>query len=385
MSAAAGVRSPGRAVRVRALRADEPLKRFVDVAWHVNAADPHWVPPLRMALNAVLDRRKHPFHRHAEVAYFLAEREGRAVGRIAAIVNHRHNEFHGDRVGFFGFFEAEDDTSVARALVEAAAAWLRERGMDRMRGPMNFSTNEEAASPGVLVEGFDTSPSVMMTHNPPYYERLLEDAGLTREKDLLAYLIETHEPPERLVRGAEAMLKRAGVTVRTLDIRRFRQEVNLIKEVYNSAWSLNWGFVPMTDAEFEFIARDLKPVVDPHLCLIAEADGRPVGFSLTLPDLNQALRKLPNGRLLPLGIFRFLRERRRIRHARVMTLGFTPEYRHRGLGAALYVRTFLEGGARGFRSAEASWMLEDNWEIRRAMERVGARAYKRYRLFAQAL
>jgi GNAT superfamily N-acetyltransferase len=379
------VQAPGRAVRVRALRPDEPLKRFVDVAWQVNAGDPNWVPPLRMAINAVLDRRKHPFHRHAEVAYFLAERDGRPVGRIAAIVNHRHNEFHGERLGHFGFFESVDDVPTTRALVEAAAAWLRERGMVRMVGPMNFSTNEEGASPGVLVEGFDRPPSVMMAYNPPYYERLLEAAGLAKEKDLLAYLIDDPDPPERLVRGAELVAKRAGVTIRTLDKRRFREEVDIIKQVYNAAWSLNWGFVPMTDAEFDFIANDLKPVVEPKLCLIAEAGGRPVGFSLTLPDFNQALRKLPNGRLFPFGLFRLLRAKRKIHDVRVLTLGFTPEFQHRGLGAALYLRTFREGVALGYRTAEASWILEDNSEIRRAMEKVGARIYKRYRLMGRAL
>lgn len=372
-------------LRVREIAGGRDLRRFIGLAWRENARDPRWVPPLLRAKKAALNRRKHPFHRHAEVAYFLAERGGVAVGRIAAVVNHLHNEFHQERTGFFGFFEADDDEQVARALLEAAATWLRARGMERLRGPMNFSTNEEHASPGVLIEGFDTPPVILMSHNPPYYGRLLESAGLEKAKDLLAYWLEGVTPPERLVRGVERLAQRAGVGVRSLDMRRFEEEVATIKAVYNSAWSRNWGFVPMTDAEFDYMAKELKPIVDPHLCLIAEADGQAVGFSLALPDLNRALRKLPRGRLLPFGIFRLLRERRRIPALRVITLGFRPGYQHQGLGALLYLRTWQVGVARGYDRAEASWILEDNHDMRRALENMGARAYKRYRVYERSL
>lgn len=372
-------------VRVREIPPGAPLGPFLDVAWRVNAGDPAWVPPLRMSLATLLNRSKHPFHQHADVAYWLAERDGQAVGRIAAVVNHRHNEFHDERTGFFGLFESENDPDTARALVDAAAAWLRERGMQRLMGPMNLSTNEEAASPGVLVEGFDTPPMVMMTHNPPYYGELLERVGLAKAKDLFAYWVDNPVPPERAVRAMERILAREGATVRSLDMRRFREEVATIQRIYNSAWERNWGFVPMTGAEIEHMARDLRPVVDPRLCLFVEVGGEPVGFSLALPNLNQALRHLPDGRLFPFGLFQFLWHCRRIDSLRVITLGLKPGFQKSGLGAALYLHTFQVGAPLGYRTAEASWILEDNWEMRRPLEKMGAEAYKRYRIYERPL
>lgn len=376
---------PARAVRVRELAPGESLRPFIDLAWTINARDPHWVPPLRRTIEAVLDRGTHPYHRHAEVAYFLAERGGVPVGRIAASVNRLHNEYHGEQAGFFGFFEAIDDAEVASALVAAAAGWLRARGMRRLRGPMNFSTNEEGASPGVLVAGHETPPRVMMAHNPPYYGALLEAAGLAKEKDLLAYWLDDPRPPERLVKAAERAAERDGVVLRALRLRRLREEVGIIREIYNSAWSRNWGFVPMTDAEFAYIARDLKPVVDPELCLIAEVHGQPVGFSLALPDLNRALRHLPDGRLLPFGFLKLLWHRRKIDSLRVLTLGLRPEHQNQGLATLFFLRTFQVGVARGYRAGEASWILEDNLEMRSPLEKLGAQAYKTYRVYAMEL
>lgn len=373
-------------MRVREITGGRDLRHFIQLAWQQNERDPRWVPPLRMAVRTVLDPRKHPFHRHAEVAYFLAERGGRAVGRVAAVVNHLHNEFHQEKTGFFGLFECDDDAEAARGLLATAAAWLRERGMERVRGPVNFSTNDEHASPGVLIEGFDTAPMIMMSHNPPYYGGLIEGAGFEKAKDLVAFWLEGIDPPERIVRGAERLATRAGVTVRSLDMARFDAEVDAIKSVYNAAWARNWGFVPMTDAEFAHMARELKPIVDPHLCLIAEAaDGEPVGFSLALPDFNQALRKLPDGRLFPFGFLRLLRAKRRIDRLRVITLGFKPGYQHIGLGYTLYLRTWQIGVSRGYRAGEASWILEDNLDMRRPLENMGGRAYRRYRVYEKAL
>ena len=373
------------AVRVREIPPAESLRPFIEVAWEVNARDPNWVPPLRMSLRTLLDRAKHPFHQHAEVAYFLAERDGEAVGRIAGIVNHLHNEFHEERTGFWGLWESVDDAAVAEALFDAAAEWLRGRRMERMLGPTNFSTNDEFVSPGVLIDGFDRPPLVMMGHNPPYYQRLVEGAGFHKAKDLLAYRFTDPNPPERVVRGVERLLERSDIHIRPVDLKRFQQEVAIIKDVYNAAWERNWGFVPMTDAEFDHMAKELRPVVDPDLALIAEAGGEPVGFCLALPDLNQALAKLPNGRLFPFGIFRLLWEKRKIRGMRVITLGMKPGFQHRGLGAALYLRAWQTGAAKGYTYAEASWILEDNQEMRRPMETAGAEAYKTYRIYERPL
>lgn len=371
---------------MREIAPGEPLRAFVDLSWRVNERDPQWVPPLRMVFDALLDRRKHPFHQHADVAYFLAERGGEAVGRIAAVVNHRSNEFHDDRVGFFGLFESVDDPAVASALLDAAAEWLRARGMEIMRGPFNLSTNDELYSPGVLVDGFDTPPVVMMGHNPRYYGRLMDAAGMTKSKDLLAYWVADNDPPKRLVAGVERMAKREGWRIRSLQMKRLREEVGKVMEVYNSAWERNWGFVPMTGAEFESMTKELKPVVDPDLCLLAETEaGEPIGFLLALPDLNRAIKPLKNGKLFPFGVFRFLWAKRKIRTLRVLTLGLKPGYQQSGIGAAMYLRAFQIGARKGYQAAEASWILEDNPRMRQALEKLGATAYKTYRIYERPL
>jgi ribosomal protein S18 acetylase RimI-like enzyme len=369
-------------VVVREVPRGASMKPFIDFAWTVNAADPQWVPHLRMSLAPLLDRNRHPFHQHAEVAYFLAERGGRVAGRVAAAVNHQYNQFHApDRTGFFGFFESVDDPAVAFALLDAASAWLRSRGMETMRGPFNFSTNDEFGSPGVLVEGFGTPPAVMMSHNPPYYGRLMEAAGMGKSKDLLAYWVGP-TLPERLRNTMERLTKRAGVTIRSIRMKELEDEVRRVQEVYNAAWSRNWGFVPMTEAEFRHMAKELKPVVDPNLVLLAEkADGEPIGFLLALPDLNRAFRHLRNGSLVSPALPKVLWGLKKIDTARILTLGLKPGYQHLGLGAAMYTHLLRVGVERGYRGAEASWILEDNPEMTTALEKMGAELYKRYRVY----
>ena len=372
-------------VRVREIARGESLKPFIDYTWKINAGDPAWVPPLRMALTAVLDRDKHPFHQHADVAYFAAERGGELVGRIAAVVNHQYNDFHEEKLGTFGFFESSDDPAVASALVDAAAAWLRARGMERMRGPFNFSTNDEFVSGGVLIEGFDIPPMVMMSHNPPYYQRLMESAGLVKCKDLVAYWIPP-EIPERLRNAMARLAERAGVSIRPVRMKDLKAEVERVQEVYNSAWARNWGFVPMTEAEFQHMARDMKPVVEPDFVLIAETkEGEPVGFILALPDLNRAFKHLKDGRLFPLGLFKFLWHKRKIDVARILTLGLKPGWQHLGLGAALYTKLLEIGIRKGYRGAEGSWILEDNHEMCTALEKLGATRWKRWRVYERTL
>jgi GNAT superfamily N-acetyltransferase len=385
-SAAPAAPSTGRDVRIREIPPGGSMKDFIELSWKTNAGDPHWVPPLRMALEPVLDRKKHPFHQHADVAYFLAERGGEVVGRVAAVVNHQYNQFHdGDRTGFFGFFESTDDAGVAAALLDAAAAWLRARDRDVMRGPMNFSTNDEFSSPGVLIDGFDTPPAVMMSHNPRYYGGLMDAAGMQKAKDLVAYWI-SPRIPERLQNAMERLSKRAGVTIRSVRMKELTSEVAKVQEVYNAAWSRNWGFVPMTEAEFNHMAKEMKPVVDPDLVLLAEkADGEPIGFLLALPDLNRAFKHLSDGRLFPFGVFKFLWQKRRIDTARLLTLGLKPGYQHLGLGAAMYTRLLQIGVAKGYKGAEGSWILEDNHEMCTALEKLGADQYKRYRVYDRVL
>lgn len=372
------------AVRLRTLTPRDPIRRlkpFVDVAWAINAHDPAWVPPLRRSVYGLL-RHTHPFHRHADVVYFVAERDGRPVGRVAALINHRHNEVHQERIAFFGFFESVPDDAVAGALLDAAAAWARDQGATALRGPMNFSTNEEC---GLLIEGFARPPMLLMPHNPPYYARLLENQGFSKCKDLVAYLLERGEVPEALERGAAVALRRHRVRVRTLDLRRFEDEVRRIQEVYNAAWQRNWGFVPLTNEEIEHLAKELRPIADPDLCLFVERDGETIGFALALPNINEALRHLRDGRLFPFGLIKLLWYRRRIRGMRLITLGFKPGYQRQGLGPLLYLQLYRTGLAKGYTHAEASWVLEDNWEMRRAIERIGGRVDKVYRIYERPL
>jgi GNAT superfamily N-acetyltransferase len=363
-------------------RAD--LERFLRLPWRIYAADPHWVPPLLADVRAALDPAKHPFHQHAEVALFLARRGSLPVGRIAAVVNRAHNHFHADSIGFLGLFESIDDQGVADALFDAVAAWLRERGMTSVQGPVNLSTNEEICSPGVLIDGWHRPPVIMMAHTPQYYARLFERSGFGKSKDLLSFWIEGHEPPTRLKRAYDRLTRDPAVRIRSLNMRRFRDEVALIQSIYNSAWERNWGFVPMTGEEIDHMAKQLKPVANPKLCVIAEIDGEPAGFALGLPDFNMALRHV-NGRLFPFGLVKLLWHRRRIDTARTITLGLRPGYRNRGLDAAMVTHIYIQGNAAGMWRSECSWILEDNWDMRRGLERMGAVADKTYRIYEKPL
>jgi GNAT superfamily N-acetyltransferase len=357
------------------------LMEFIKFPWQIYKNDPRWVPPLIMERKEFLDRNKNPFFKHAEVALYLAKRGTQTVGRIAGTVNHNHIEFHREKAGFFGFFECVQDSEVAKALLDTVREWLKSKGMEIMRGPANFSSNEEW---GLLAEGFDSRPVIMMGHNPSYYLDLVESYGMVKAKDLYAYFMdESLPPPERVVRMAENIRKRQRVRIRNINMKDFEGEVQRIKQIYNSAWSRNWGFVPMTDEEFDHMAGSLKQIVDPHVVFIAEVDGKPAGFSLALPDFNQVLARL-NGRLFPFGILKLLwhiKIRSRIDGVRVITMGVVPEFQKRGIDTVFYVESFSVGMKRGYKWGEMSWVLEDNTLMNRALELLGARLYKKYRIY----
>lgn len=383
MKVAAAAPSPATVVPVRERWS---RARFIGLPWEIYADDEAWVPPLRSDVRKLMDPA-HPFQQHAETEFFLAVDEaGDAVGRIAAVVNALYNEFHESRTGFIGLFESIDDTAVATALLDRAGEWLRERGMTEAMGPFNLSTNDELYSPGILLDSFDKPPVLLMAHNPPYYRRLFEDAGWEKRKDLLSYWLEEESaPPERLVRGMERLADRVdGLVVRQLRMDELDQEVERIKEVYNAAWERNWGFTPLTEAEIAHLASDLKPIVDTRYALIAEVHGEPVGFALALPDYNQALRHV-NGRLFPFGILKLLWYRRKIDRVRVLTLGLKPRYLRKGIDALFYLKIFQNGLAAGMHRAEAAWILEDNWGMRRGLERMGGYVYKTYRVYGTEL
>jgi hypothetical protein len=369
-------------VEISAVRGKRDIDRFVMLPWKIYDGDPNWVPPLIGDMKAMLDPRKNPFHRHAEVELFLASRHGEPVGRIAGIVNHRHNEFHEEKTGFFGFFESIDDPAVSGALVEAAHRWVAERGMDRLRGPASFSTNEECA---LLIDGFDSTPAIMMPYNPRYYAGLLEAAGLVKAKDLVAYYLhESALQMDRLEKFADAIRRKESVTIRKIDKKHLNEEVDRFRTVYNQAWEKNWGFVPMTDEEIVHMAKSLKPVIDPEIVLFLEKEGAPIGFALALPDVNQAVRHA-NGRLFPFGLIKILYHARRIHKIRVLVLGLLQEYRGRGLDILLYLTLTRNGMNKGYNEGEFSWILEDNAAIRRPLERIGARVYKTYRFYERSI
>jgi GNAT superfamily N-acetyltransferase len=331
-----------------------------------------------MAERDLMDRRRNPFFEHAEVAHFLARRGGRVVGRIAAIENRLHNEVHEDRIGFFGFFDVEEDAEAAAALVEAARTWTSARGLSPLRGPVNYSTNDSC---GVLVDGFDEPPMLLMPYNRPDYDALLTQAGLVAAKDLLAYWIGVQAvATDRFRRVVDRRLARSGIRLRSPDLKHFDREVLLLKDLYNRCWERNWGFVPATDAEFEHAAADLKHLVVPEISAVAERDGVPVAFSVFLRDLNVLLAG-GNGRLFPTLWAKLLFGLSRVRQARCILLGVVPEARGRAINEALFLHAVENAQRHGMRGAEAGWILDDNHAMRAPIEAVGGVVTKRYRIY----
>ena len=332
-------------------------------------------------MRTLLSPRRNPFFQHAEAQYFLAVRDRRTVGRIGAIKNDAHNRAHNDRVGFCGFFESVNDASVAAALFDAAAAWLRSRNFAVMRGPVSPSINDES---GLLVQGFDSPPTLMMPHNPSYYVDLHTRYGFKKAKDLLVYQSTSTQVPERIVRAANVLAQRKGITLRPLNMKRYTSEVERVKQLYNRAWEKNWGFVPLTEAEIDHLAKQLKPIVVPELVCFAERGPDVIGFAVALPDLNVALRHNPSGRLFP-GILKVLWHARRVSRLRILLLGVLKEYRSAGVDALMYHWIWTRGVARGFTWGEGGWILEDNAAMNNAATHLGFVPYKTYRIYDKTL
>ncbi len=352
------------------------FKEFLYLPFKLYGNDPLWVPPLLKDIKAQFSQQN-PFFRHAEVAPFIAKINGNTVGRITAIYNEAHINFHGEKAGFFGFLECVNDPAVIQALIEKVKEWLERRGMILLKGPMNFSINEEC---GLLIEGYDSSPMLMMPYNPPYYSALLEQCGFTKAKDLFAYIIDVPESlPEKVFRVA-GIVEKQGVKVRPISLKSFKQEMTIFKSIYNSAWEKNWGFVPMTEEEIDHTAKELKPIIVPELTLIAEYKGEPVGFMMLLPDFNYVLKKL-NGRLLPFGIFKALWHSKKIKNLRLLVLGIKEGFRRRGVDALLFTEGLKAVKKRGYVKVEFSWILEDNVPVQRLIEMAGGKLYKTYRIY----
>jgi GNAT superfamily N-acetyltransferase len=368
-------------VRVREVQGGRDLARFIDLPYRRYRNDPHWVPPLRLAEKERFNPRKNPFYEHAVIDLFLAERGDRVVGRIAAIDDDNHNAAHGDNLAFFGFFEA-DDEAVAGALLERVEAWARARGRSAVRGPANPSMNDGS---GFQLDAFDTDPYLMMPSNPPEYPRYAEAAGYTKVKDLYAWFF-SHRSADvaRLARLAARVEKRYRPTVRTADMRRFDDELQLVKRLYNGAWEENWGFVRYTEAEFDALARELKLIIDPNIVIFIELGGEVVGLALSLPNANQVFKRM-KGRLLPFGWLHYLRRKRIITQGRLPILGVVKEHRNKGLELVLIHETMKRSLAAGYVEGECSWILEDNDAMNKGIEAAGATLYKTYRLYQKNL
>jgi GNAT superfamily N-acetyltransferase len=374
-------------ITVDPVRTPAELREFVDLPFRLYGSDRNWVPPLRSDLRKVLDRDGNPFFEHGVAGYFLARRAGRAVGRISAHVDRNFNEFHtngdaSDRTGFWGFFECEEDPDATAALFDAAAGFLAGHGMATMVGPASFTLNDEC---GLLVDGFDSPPVLLMTYNPPFYELLVEKAGFEKAQDLYAYRLDADaEPPADVVEFARTA--EDGFTFRRIDLKDFEAELGRALRIYNEAWERNWGFCPMTEREIRAKAKELKPILDPNLVIVAEQDGEPVGFGLTVPDVNEVLVR-SRGRLGPVTIARMLwrARRRRWNVCRVFVLGVRKEFRRTGVGAHLYVDTLLAARRGGYRWGEMSWILESNDAMNRAIRHMGGTVYKTYRMYERAI
>lgn len=337
---------------------------------------PLYAPPLIKDMRSQFSTQN-PFFRHARSRYYLAKKNSQNVGRIVATINSRHNTFHRDKTGFFGFFECINDISVARALFDQAGTYLRAAGMNVMRGPMNFSTNEEC---GFLRDGYEAAPMIMTPYNPPYYNLLAEQYGMHKAKDLYAYrYMVKKQLPEKVLRVASTAEKRK-ITIRHIDKNKFNEEMRVFQSVYNAAWEQNWGFIPLTDEELRYLGERLRPVVNPELIFVAEHKDQPVGFLGMLPDFNVVLRHMA-GRLNPLSLLKGLYYAKKIRDARLLLFGIKKEYRQKGVDALLFTAGFKALKKIGYASVEFSWILEDNRAVQRIIEMIGGTPYKTFRIY----
>ncbi len=365
---------------ITVIEATGNLNDFIRLPLSLHREDKFFVPQLNREMKAHLSP-KNPFFEHAEAKYFLALKDGKRAGRIAAVIDRTHNSLHNEKTGFFGFFDCINDPDTAKALFEKVSEYLRGAGMTALRGPMSFSTNDEC---GMLIEGFEERPMIMMPYNPPYYNELTEKCGFSKVKDLYAYIYDVREKlPEKVLRVA-AIVEKRGITVRPINMKQFLSDMMVFREVYHSAWEKNWGFVPMTEEELVYAAERLKQVIVPEMTLIAEEDGKPIGFMGMVPDANFVLKHM-NGSMNPLSLAKALYYSPKIRDLRVMLLGVKKEFRNKGVEALLFREGFKPIKKGNFQRVEFSWILEDNLPVQRTIETMDGRLYKKYRIYEKPL
>ena len=361
------------------------LEQYIRFPFGLYGQFPHWVPPLLMERRDFLNPRKNPVYEYAEIQPFLARRGTRVVGTITALKNTRFSQFHPTEkhVGFFGLYECERDPEASRALLAAAAEWLKARGLSVMRGPTNFTTNDVL---GLLVEGFDDDPAILMPYNPPYYAEQLAQFGFSKAKDLYALEVRAEQYKGQLEPLARRVLQNSRIHVRSVDLKRWHAELEFVRRCYNEAWANNWGFVPWTDRELAAIAKELKPLIDPRLAFVGEVDGKPAAIAIAVPDANEAL-KLARGHLFPLGLIKILWHVKvtKCRRVRVLALGVLPPYRRLGLDGVLIQRMIQNGIPLGYEGAEVGWILEDNEAMLRPLRHIDARRTKVYRVYDRTL
>lgn len=369
-------------IRIERVKTKNDMKSFLFFPWKIYKDDPNWVPPLVMDIKERLDKEKSPFFEHADRELFLAYRDNEIRGRIVAIIDENHNKFNNEKVIFFGLYESFNDRDIAESLLNAVSTWGKERGMTILRGPMNISMNDECA---FLLEGFDSPPVIMMPYNPPYYLELMEKCGLVKAKDLYAFFMtKDHETAEKVQGIVNEIRKKTSVTLRSIDMKNIDEEAEKIKYVYNHSWEKNWGFVPWTEEEMNHMAKKLKQLADPHIVILAEDKGKPIGFAFGLPNYNEVIKKM-NGRLTPLGIIKFLLYRRKIKSMRALVFGVLKEYRQTGVSYLLYSELEKNGKERGYEWCEMSWQLEDNEAINRFCASIGGKIYKKYRIYEKKI
>lgn len=369
--------------KVDVLNDKKARKRFIDIQFEIYKDDKFWVPQLRMELNKLF-KAGHPFYDTAQCAFYIAIKDGKDVGRIMAINNHHYNKFHKSKDGHWGFLDAIDDINVFENLFDAATQWCRSLGMEKFVGPFNPSTNYEC---GTLIKGHGEVPVLMMMYNYEYYQQHIESLGFSKAMDLIAYHMKSEtQMPEVIKKIAERAEKKESITYRTVSKKRWQEEVKLMYEIYNDAWEENWGFVPMTKEEFYAMSGDLKTVADENLVLFALVNGVEAGFIVCLPDFNQVLHKIPNGKLFPKGIFQVLKAPKIIDGVRVITMGVKKKYRLYGLESILYFRAHENiAKYKKYKNIEMSWILEDNLNMNKPLLRMNAEPYRKYRIFQKEL
>lgn len=369
-------------ISIRRVETRKDLHRFITLPWKIYEGNPHWVPPLLSEQKYLLNREKGPFFEIGQAEYFLALRGEEPVGRISAHINHQWNQHYQDEKGFFGFFECIEDEEVAASLFQVAEEWLRRRGKTSVLGPMSFSIYDEL---GLLVDSFDQDPVVLLTYNPAYYIHLIEKQGFAKAIDWYAYLMTDQTPINPvLFEVRDRVLRRNGMVIRHANLSRFKEEAVKAKAIFNEAWSENWGHLPFTDTQFDHLAKGLRMILDERLLFFGEIMGKPIGVCVSIPDVNQALKGI-NGRLLPFGWFRLLRGLKKVKKLRTIIMGVKKEHRHTGIDVAFYVETIEKGKALGYTESECSLVVETNTWMRKALEDLGAKIYKTYRLYEKAL